>query len=155
MTTVGYGDKTPKSIPGRIFSIVWVSIGIVACSLLTGMVYSEVTNVNSPPPPTMDGKKTGALLYRDYDHIMTVKNGGMVVQNEESETVDFTQDVVNLLSKLKRGDIDGFVLDETTLGFTIMHIDNTIRNTETDPELIELWKFFNEKVIGAPVAQKT
>ena len=54
MTTVGYGDKAPRSFIGRIYSIAWISIGIIAYGLLTGIVYSEVAKVNSgvdSPPP--------------------------------------------------------------------------------------------------------
>ena len=28
MTTVGYGDKTPRSFPARIFSVFWILVGI-------------------------------------------------------------------------------------------------------------------------------
>lgn len=37
MSTVGYGDKTPKSFPGRLFAVVWIIIGITITSMLTGI----------------------------------------------------------------------------------------------------------------------
>ena len=57
MTTVGYGDKSPKSTLGRIFSVVWICIGIVAYGLLIGVVYSEVMKVNSPAAPKIKDAK--------------------------------------------------------------------------------------------------
>ena len=62
MTTVGYGDKTPRSVAGRLFSVLWISIGIIAYGLLTGIVYSEVNEVNSPPPPKIQDARVGCLL---------------------------------------------------------------------------------------------
>lgn len=41
MTTVGYGDKCPKSVPAKLFSVVWILIGIIACGMITG----EITGI--------------------------------------------------------------------------------------------------------------
>ena len=35
MTTVGYGDKSPKSIPARFFSILWIFSGIVVFGIIS------------------------------------------------------------------------------------------------------------------------
>ena len=29
MTTVGFGDKSPRSLIGRLYSVVWISIGVI------------------------------------------------------------------------------------------------------------------------------
>ncbi|XP_047129877.1 uncharacterized protein LOC124809912 isoform X1 [Hydra vulgaris] len=44
IATVGYGDIVPKSLIGRILSILWMIIGIVLVSGLTGMFSSVMTN---------------------------------------------------------------------------------------------------------------
>ena len=59
MTTVGYGDKTPKSISARLYSIVWIMIGIIGFGILTGQLTGEIVKANSPPAPTMKGKSKG------------------------------------------------------------------------------------------------
>lgn len=43
MTTVGYGDIVPKSIPGRVIACIWLFIGVVIACLMTATV-SEVIN---------------------------------------------------------------------------------------------------------------
>lgn len=43
MTTVGYGDATPKTTPGRALALVWMFVGVVAVAFLTATVTSVVT----------------------------------------------------------------------------------------------------------------
>lgn len=44
MTTVGYGDTAPKSIPARLYSILWMLLGMVAFSVLTANFTSSLTH---------------------------------------------------------------------------------------------------------------
>lgn len=59
MTTVGYGDKCPKSVAGRLLTIVWIFIGITTFSLVTAMLSSEITKVNHKHPPEISEAKVG------------------------------------------------------------------------------------------------
>lgn len=43
MTTVGYGDTTPKTTPGRALALVWMFIGVVVVAILTATVTSSLT----------------------------------------------------------------------------------------------------------------
>ena len=43
MTTVGYGDKTPQTLPGRILAFLWMFFGILLVSAFTGTVASSLT----------------------------------------------------------------------------------------------------------------
>ena len=43
MTTVGYGDKTPKSTLGRIVAIAWMFASLVLVSLLSASLVSKLT----------------------------------------------------------------------------------------------------------------
>jgi ABC-type amino acid transport substrate-binding protein len=43
MTTVGYGDKTPQSLPGRVVVFFWMFLGVVIISVFTGAVASSIT----------------------------------------------------------------------------------------------------------------
>jgi polar amino acid transport system substrate-binding protein len=43
MTTVGYGDTTPKSTPGRTLALLWMFIGVVVVAVFTATVTSILT----------------------------------------------------------------------------------------------------------------
>lgn len=43
MTTVGYGDTTPKSASGRSVALVWMFVGVVAVAIFTATVTSILT----------------------------------------------------------------------------------------------------------------
>lgn len=40
-----YGDRAPKSIPARIFGIIWTLTGLVIISILVGAIASSLTTV--------------------------------------------------------------------------------------------------------------
>ena len=43
-----YGDKTPRSIPGRCFGILWIIIGIVMMSVLTATLAAAFATGDRP-----------------------------------------------------------------------------------------------------------
>ena len=43
MTTVGYGDKAPKTFGGRAVSLIWMFIGIILISTITASITSTLT----------------------------------------------------------------------------------------------------------------
>jgi ABC-type amino acid transport substrate-binding protein len=43
MTTVGYGDATPKTASGRSLALVWMFVGVVAVAIFTATVTSMLT----------------------------------------------------------------------------------------------------------------
>lgn len=43
MTTVGYGDATPKTTPGRALALLWMFVGVIAVAILTATVTSVLT----------------------------------------------------------------------------------------------------------------
>ena len=61
LCTVRYGDRAPKSIPGRIFGIMWTLTGLVIISILIGAIASSLTTVNV--------KKEIMLYGREVSHI--------------------------------------------------------------------------------------
>lgn len=40
-----YGDRSPRSIPARIFAIIWTLAGLVIIGILVGGVASSLTSV--------------------------------------------------------------------------------------------------------------
>jgi polar amino acid transport system substrate-binding protein len=43
VVTVGYGDKTPKGLPGRIIAVVWMFSGVLLISYFTASISSALT----------------------------------------------------------------------------------------------------------------
>eukprot|EP00794_Sanderia_malayensis_P000298 gene298-924_t len=60
MTTVGYGDRSPKSILARMFCIFWILCGIILISLFTGLVTAALS-VSATPVFNIPGAKIGAV----------------------------------------------------------------------------------------------
>ena len=48
MVYLRYGDKTPRSIPGRCFGILWIIIGIVMMSVLTATLAAAFATGDRP-----------------------------------------------------------------------------------------------------------
>lgn len=119
MTTVGFGDRITKSTPGRLFSIVWILVGIIMFSLLTSLFTAEILKVSEPHDHSMSGANVGALKYRDYDALVIVKNHGIV---KETNGWNFHSDVMELIRMLRTDEIDGFVLDKYTLAYTTEYL---------------------------------
>ena len=68
MTTVGYGDKTPKTPVGRFVAIVWMLSSVALVSLLSASLVSRLTaeQVESSAPFTesdLAGKKLAAVAF--------------------------------------------------------------------------------------------
>ena len=118
MTTVGYGDKTPRTFPARLFSVVWILIGIVAFGLLTSELTGRIVKANSPPSASMKGVNVGVLRYREHDAYVVSTHGGKIVHNDE-QVDNFQSDLLELLLKLKHDEIQGFVLDTWTMDYAV------------------------------------
>ncbi len=43
MTTVGYGDKAPRTIPGRLLGLIWMFAGIIIISSFTAAITTTLT----------------------------------------------------------------------------------------------------------------
>ncbi|MEL6277005.1 MAG: transporter substrate-binding domain-containing protein, partial [Bacteroidota bacterium] len=51
MTTVGYGDKVPRSRAGRVIGIIWIFISIIFFSLFTANTSAKLANSGQPNNP--------------------------------------------------------------------------------------------------------
>lgn len=126
MTTVGYGDKAPKTLAGRLFAVAWILVGITVCSMFTASLTTEITKTMNPAPPRMNGLRIGALKHRLHDAIIISKNGGLLLEVEHTSVKD---GVDQLLHFLTNKTISGFVVDIQTF-----HYYKTLDAEDSDEE---------------------
>ncbi|NBC26476.1 MAG: glycine betaine/L-proline ABC transporter substrate-binding protein ProX [Bacteroidetes bacterium] len=78
VTTVGYGDKTPKGVPGRVFGLIWIFAGYFAFSYFTATITSTVTlqeiNSNIQSVDDLYGKKVATVRNSAAEYFL-VDNG--------------------------------------------------------------------------------
>ena len=67
MTTVGYGDKVPKSYIGRVYAILMILVGLTICSMFTAELTNEVMKRSHISYTTMAGKDIAVLKGKKFD----------------------------------------------------------------------------------------
>ncbi|XP_066030883.1 uncharacterized protein [Pocillopora verrucosa] len=104
MTTVGYGDRSPRSVPARIFGIAWTLTGLVIISILIGTICSALTSSSISYPVTLYGTKIGAIQNSTEQRVGTLKNARV---NEDKKYTNFE----DIRSALEDGKVEGALLD--------------------------------------------
>lgn len=59
MTTVGYGDKSPRTFAGRVVAFVWMFLGFILLSIFVSALVSNISSQN----------RSGATLDRQMHHM--------------------------------------------------------------------------------------
>ena len=114
MTTVGYGDKTPRSWPARVFSIFWILIGITICSIFTASLTTEITSAATPETPEVVGNAIGWFRGRLYEATIIAQYGGTLHTIEDDV---FISGIERLFKLLTDGEVEGIVLDTYIFNF--------------------------------------
>lgn len=111
MTTVGYGDKSPKSVPGRVLAVVWMFTGLVLISLFTAAAASALTNATS----STRIQRTEDLLKYRCGTLADSTSGRFL----GAENISFTNfdDLAEAMSALVDDRIDTVVYDAPTLRY--------------------------------------
>ncbi|XP_044183882.1 uncharacterized protein LOC114971148 [Acropora millepora] len=108
MTTVGYGDKSPKSIVARIFSIIWIMMGLITMAIFTANVTSALTAASLElTPNTLNGAKIGVLNNgTEFEHALS-----------EGANPKVYKKIEGCIEALNSKQIDGMLLDHYTASY--------------------------------------
>lgn len=116
LTTVGYGDKAPRTRAGRLIGVIWMFVAVILIALFTAQVTSSltVTNLNSRirGPADLAHVKVGALQDLPAQTLLRAKFGVIATGYP-----GFSEG----LAALDRGDIKAFVGPEPVLRYEITH----------------------------------
>ncbi|MEM9820431.1 MAG: transporter substrate-binding domain-containing protein [Bacteroidota bacterium] len=107
MTTVGYGDKTPKSRGGKIVALIWMFSGLLFISGLTASVASSLT-INQLASDTtvledFKDRRIGTIAQTSSEEYL---------RNQFFRKVDILPNVPTGLEQLLNHQIDAFFYDE-------------------------------------------
>ncbi|WP_049752412.1 transporter substrate-binding domain-containing protein [Pelodictyon luteolum] len=113
MTTVGYGDKAPKTRPGRMVALVWMFTSLIVISGFTAAITTSLTvgSLGSGIQEMDDlyGKKVGTLEASTSSSFLEE----LAIKGQYFPTVK------EAMQALEKGQIDAVVYDEPILRYMI------------------------------------
>ena len=134
MTTVGYGDKAPRTLTGRIVGFIWMFAGIIVISFFTATIASSLTvsQLESPirGPADLPNVRVGVL-----------EDSATITYMEENRISYFGfESIEQGLQAVKDGRIDTFVHDAPIIQY--------LAQNEFTGEVRVLPNTFNEQYFG-------
>jgi ABC-type amino acid transport substrate-binding protein len=135
MTTVGYGDKSPKTVGGRIIGLIWMFAGLILISSITASITSSLT--------------VHKLAYANDDiHSFRKKKIGTVndsatetwLINHYFSNIKTYESFEDLIQGFRNSEVEMVAYDEPLLQYTVKH--------EPDEKWTVLNMPFNESMYG-------
>lgn len=129
MTTVGYGDKAPKTNAGKTIAIIWMFTAVIIISSFTATIASTLT-VNS-----LAGQVNSLEDLRTVDRIGVVggSTGEDFLREQDMLSVQWYRNTETALLALARKEIEVLVDDRTAMLYLIRN-----RQLEANVELLPL-----------------
>ncbi|RUM39630.1 MAG: hypothetical protein DSY70_05365 [Desulfobulbus sp.] len=133
MTTVGYGDKYPRKVSGRLVAAIWMIIGVMWFAAFTATLSSTLT---------LDRLHPGAInSIADLDqHKVAVIRGTTTEEYLQYYTIDLVlaDSLAEMVSMLKTDQVDAIIYDSPPLLYT----------AKKDPEIHVVGEIFAEQRYG-------
>jgi len=118
LTTVGYGDKSPITLGGRVTATLWMIVSLVVLSSLTAAITSSLTvnrlNAEVSGPRDLHDKRVATVLASASAEWLG--NQGVGFKGY--------QDLNQALESLEQGDSDAVVYDAPILNFAVRGRDS-------------------------------
>lgn len=67
-----YGDKVPKSVVARIFSVIWIILGLISMSMIMAHITSTLTALSLEQELSLKDLKVCCMLHACYMHVLFV-----------------------------------------------------------------------------------
>ena len=115
MTTVGYGDKAPKTLGGRLVGLVWMFAAIIIISSFTAAIATSLT---------VDRLSSGIKSVQDLANarVITVANSAAADALRDRGIAFSTRtELEDGLTALADGQIDAVVYDAPLLNYRVMN----------------------------------
>ena len=115
-TTVGYGDRSPQSALGRLFSMIWMIIGITMASILTGHMVSAFAEAQANE--TID--RVG-----DLDGLRVCSYASIFAMPALPPDLDISRVVAPNIARcgelMRSGQVDAIVMETPTMSYYVRH----------------------------------
>eukprot|EP00794_Sanderia_malayensis_P011372 gene11372-12557_t len=128
MTTVGYGDKTPKSLPARLVSIVFIFAGVAFSAIFTASLTTGMTRSLNPETVSLDGKTIGVINHTRYEFQIAMREGA---------NVKVFMNYHSLKAALKTKLVEGILVDIYVLSYWHHDLLDSIDNLHIRTDAIE------------------
>ncbi len=164
LTTVGYGDKVPKSTPGRVLGFAWMFISIVMVASLTAgitaILTQSSTEIDINTASDLIGKRVGVLTRSPNETFLrkagltptvfaSFEEGVGMLENDEIDYIVGDRMVLNRIKSTHQG-FKELTLIQRPLKIEyycfIFHKDSPLKKV-IDPQII--------KIIQSPAWQAT
>jgi polar amino acid transport system substrate-binding protein len=111
MTTVGYGDKAPRTVAGRIVGLIWMFTSIIVISSFTAAITSALTVSQLGSPIRGPGNLPGVRVAG-----VTASTGEQYLKGRRINYQDYP-DPLSALRALEAGSVDAVVYDAPILKY--------------------------------------
>ena len=130
MTTVGYGDKSPRTTGGRIIGLIWMFMAIIIISSLTASIASSltvksisgeikgITDLSRFKVATVNSSSAAELLDQygiDSEKLVTEEEGIALLNNKEIDVLVYDEPILR------------YEIDKLNLGNSIEVLEKTLK----------------------------
>ena len=121
MTTVGYGDMTPRTFGGRLIALFWMFSSLLLVSAIIGSVASTLTIAKGKPLIA-----SHADLYKG--RIASIKNSSADAYLKKHKlSATYYNSVIEALTEIDKGHVDAMVYDDPLLKYlTTKHFNKRL-----------------------------
>ncbi|XP_065066805.1 uncharacterized protein LOC135692560 isoform X2 [Rhopilema esculentum] len=121
MTTVGYGDRAPKSYIARIFAVIWIFLGVTIFSMYSAALTSALTKKVVVTRDSLSGKKIAVVNTTAASH---------AAARRENAEIKGYGGIDEIIRALKKGEADGAAFDDNVANFFSAKIKKALPDFE-------------------------